>query len=170
MPGANGELERGKRRLNWVWYVNKTEAELQEILRDKGGKQRRWAVPLGFLSDKNVISLGEWAVAELPEVSAQMVLKTHTPFVQVIVDLTVPTMVFGRACIIGDAAFVVRPHTASGTSKAYNDTISLATSLSYHTDTIEAALEHWQYEQIRYARQIVNYGKMLALRSGLGRR
>jgi 2-polyprenyl-6-methoxyphenol hydroxylase-like FAD-dependent oxidoreductase len=169
VPGANGELERGKRRLNWVWYVNKTEAELQEILRDKDGKQRRWAVPLGFLSDKNVASLGEWAVAELPEVSAQMVLKTHTPFVQVIVDLTVPKMVFGRACIIGDAAFVVRPHTASGTSKAYNDAISLATSLSYHTDTIEAALEHWQYEQIRYARHIVNYGKMLALRSGLGR-
>src|SRR6266850_21120 len=131
VPGANGELDAGKRRLN--------------LLREK-------------------------AMAGLPEISAQMVMKTRMPFVQVIVDLTVPKMVFGRACIIGDAAFVVRPHTASGTSKAYNDAISLATSLSYHGDRIETALEHWQYEQIRYARQIVNYGKMLALRSGLGRR
>ena len=168
VPGANGELERGKRRLNWVWYLNKTETELREILRDKDGKPRRWAVPTGFLSNENIASLREKATTELPEVSAQMVLKTETPFVQVIVDLAVPQMVFGRACIIGDAAFVVRPHTASGTSKAYNDAISLATSLSYHTDTTEAALEHWQYEQIRYARQIVAYGKMLALRSGLG--
>ena len=170
VPGANGELDAGKRRLNWVWYVNKSEPELQKILLDKNREQRRFAIPLGFLSDENVNLLREKAMAGLPEISAQMVMKTRMPFVQVIVDLTVPKMVFGRACIIGDAAFVVRPHTASGTSKAYNDAISLATSLSYHGDRIETALEHWQYEQIRYARQIVNYGKMLALRSGLGRR
>jgi len=170
VPGANGELEVGKRRLNWVWYVNTTEAELQEILLDKDGRQRRWAVPLGFLSDKTVAALRERAVAELPEISAQMVLKTRAPFVQVIFDLVVPEMVFGRACIIGDAAFVVRPHTASGTSKAYNDAISLATSLSYHRASIETALQHWQYEQIRYTSRIVTYGKMLALRSGLGNR
>jgi 2-polyprenyl-6-methoxyphenol hydroxylase-like FAD-dependent oxidoreductase len=170
VPGANGELEAGKRRLNWVWYVNKTEAELSKVLLDKDDGQRRWAVPQGFLSDQNATDLRERAVAELPEICARMVLKTREPFVQVIVDLTVPQMVFGRACILGDAAFVVRPHTASGTSKAYNDAISLATSLSYHADGIEAALEHWQYEQIRYARQIVAYGKMLALRSGLGGR
>jgi 2-polyprenyl-6-methoxyphenol hydroxylase-like FAD-dependent oxidoreductase len=168
VPGADGELKKGKRRLNWVWYVNKSETELKEVLRDKDGKARRWAVPSGYLSDTNVEHLRERAVAELPEISAQMVLKTHQPFVQVIVDLAVPQMVCGRVCILGDAAFVVRPHTASGTSKAYNDAISLATSLSYHADSIEAALEHWQYEQIRYARQIVAYGKMLALRSGLG--
>lgn len=168
VPGANGELEPGKRRLNWVWYVNKTEAELQKVLLDKDEQTRRWAVPTGFLSGENVALLRKKAVAELPEISARMILKTEMPFVQVVVDLTVPQMVFGRACMIGDAAFVVRPHTASGTSKAYNDAISLATSLSYHTDTIESALQHWQYEQIRYARQIVAYGKMLALRSGLG--
>lgn len=168
VPGANGELDPGKRRLNWVWYVNKSETELREILRDKEGNARRWAVPAGFLGDENISSLREKAVTELPEISAQMILKSEKPFVQVVVDLAVPQMAFGRACVIGDAAFVVRPHTASGTSKAYNDAISLATSLSYHTDTIEAALQHWQYEQIRYARQIVAYGKMLALRSGLG--
>lgn len=168
VPGANGELEPGKRRLNWVWYVNKTETELRKVLLDKNGQPRRWAIPAGFLSDENVSSLREKAVAELPEISARMVLKTVTPFVQVVVDLAVPQMVFGRACIIGDAAFVVRPHTASGTSKAYNDAISLATSLSYHTDAIESAVQHWQYEQIRSARQIVAYGKMLAMRSGLG--
>lgn len=168
VPGANGELEPGKRRLNWVWYVNKTETELREILLDKNGQARRWATPMGFLSSDNIAALRENAVARLPEISARMVLKTEQPFVQVIVDLAVPQMVFGRTCVIGDAAFVVRPHTASGTSKAYNDAISLATSLSYHDDSVEAVLDHWQYEQIRYARQIVAYGKTLALRSGLG--
>jgi 2-polyprenyl-6-methoxyphenol hydroxylase-like FAD-dependent oxidoreductase len=170
VPGANGELEAGKRRLNWVWYVNKNEAELADVLLDKDGKQRRWAVPSGFLRDEHVRLLYEQALAELPDISARMVVQTRTPFAQVIVDLAVPTMVFGRVCIIGDAAFVVRPHTASGTSKAHNDATTLATRLRDHGDDIVGALEHWQDQQMRYARQLAAYGRMLAASSGLGKR
>jgi hypothetical protein len=32
IPGAEGETERGKRRINWVWYWNVPEAELPELI------------------------------------------------------------------------------------------------------------------------------------------
>ena len=40
---------------------------------------------------------------------------------QVIFDIEVPRMAFGRVCLIGDAAFAVRPHIAAGTAKAASD-------------------------------------------------
>ena len=38
-----------------------------------------------------------------------------------IVDLEVPRMAFGRSCLIGDAAFALRPHIGVGTAKAADD-------------------------------------------------
>jgi 2-polyprenyl-6-methoxyphenol hydroxylase-like FAD-dependent oxidoreductase len=76
--------------------------------------------------------------------------QTANPFVQVILDLAVPKMYFSRVAILGDAAFLVRPHTASGTAKAYRDAIALASSLVGNSD-LEIALQHWNDHQIRHA-------------------
>ena len=40
------------------------------------------------------------------------------PVLQPIYDLETPRMAFGRVAIIGDAAFVARPHVGAGVSKA----------------------------------------------------
>jgi hypothetical protein len=47
---------------------------------------------------------------------AALVAATPDPFLQTIVDVVVPRTVFGRICLLGDAAFVVRPHTAGASS------------------------------------------------------
>ena len=39
-------------------------------------------------------------------------------------------MAFGRVCLIGDAAFAVRPHAAAGTAKAADDGWALAEELT----------------------------------------
>ena len=39
-------------------------------------------------------------------------------------------MAFGRVCLIGDAAFAVRPHAAAGTAKAAADGWALADALT----------------------------------------
>jgi len=41
---------------------------------------------------------------------AELIEATPDPFIQKIVDVVVPRTVFGRTCLLGDAAFVVRPH------------------------------------------------------------
>ena len=48
------------------------------------------------------------------------------PILQPIYDLETPRMAFGRVAIIGDAAFVARPHVAAGVSKAADDAAALA--------------------------------------------
>ena len=58
-----------------------------------------------------------------------LVEATHEPFVQAILDLQVKQMVYGRAILLGDAAFVPRPHTAGSTAKAAANALTLATAL-----------------------------------------
>ena len=76
----------------------------------------------------------------LPTVFWQLVGQTNEPFIQTIYDLSVPRMAFGRICILGDAAFVPRPHTAAGVSKAATNAVALANCIanSSKVDVVEA--------------------------------
>ncbi len=168
VPGTHGELSKGQRLYNWVWYQNKSDQQLSEILTDKDGKKRNYAVPPAFLSNNTIRDLNLLADQELPQILRDRVHQTENPFVQVIVDLAVPKMYSGRVALLGDAASVVRPHTASGTAKAYRDAIALANCLYYHKNDIDQALPHWNDQQMRAASQIIQYGKQLAYQSGLG--
>jgi 2-polyprenyl-6-methoxyphenol hydroxylase-like FAD-dependent oxidoreductase len=167
VPGTNGELHAGHRLYNWVWYLNKTTGALNDLLVDKNGQKREYSIPAGLLSKESIADLRQLADEQLPDILKGRVLQTEHPFVQVITDLAVPTMYDGRVVILGDAAFVVRPHTASGTAKAYRDAIALANSLADH-DNVEAALSYWNGQQTQYAAALVHHGKQLAARSDLG--
>jgi 2-polyprenyl-6-methoxyphenol hydroxylase-like FAD-dependent oxidoreductase len=57
------------------------------------------------------------------------VTATSEPFVQAVFDIEVPRMAFGRVCLLGDAAFALRPHIAAGTAKAAADGWALAQAL-----------------------------------------
>jgi 2-polyprenyl-6-methoxyphenol hydroxylase-like FAD-dependent oxidoreductase len=167
VPGANGELNAGHRRYNWVWYVNMDAAELEATLTDRNGRSRDFAVPAGHFSLESIASLHSRAAADLPPALAAAVTKTPVPFVQAITDMVVPRMHSGRLAIIGDAAFIVRPHTAAGTAKAFRDAFSLAHYLR-EAPSIENGLELWEQRQIGQARRLVSYGSSIALDSGLG--
>jgi 2-polyprenyl-6-methoxyphenol hydroxylase-like FAD-dependent oxidoreductase len=77
-------------------------------------------------------------------------------------------MVFGRVCLIGDAAFVVRPHTAAGTSKAAINAIELAQELQESGGDVVAALEKWEPIQLAMGNYLKVLGVTLGNRSGLG--
>ena len=168
VPGINGELQKGRRLFNWVWYVNKSKEQLDKVLTDKNNLKRKYAVPPTFLSDDSLKDLHELANRELPKILKDRVLQTENPFVQVIVDLLTPKMYQGRVAVLGDAASVVRPHTASGTAKAYREAIALANSLFFYKEDIDKALNHWNAQQVKKANDLAAYGKRLALKSGLG--
>ena len=59
-----------------------------------------------------------------------MVALCEQPFLQPIYDLEVPRMAFGRVAILGDAAFVARPHVGAGVAKAAEDALALADALA----------------------------------------
>ena len=170
IPGPSGGLGRGERLLNWVWYWNVPEGdELREVLADEDGKTHDYSVPQGRVR-KDLVG-HQKAIAEevLPDAFGRLVAQTDEPFVQVIHDLSVPHMAFGRACLAGDAAFIPRPHTAASTAKAVANATALAESLSLHGDDVPAALEAWEPAQIRLGRRLEEHGRALGDGSQFGR-
>ena len=131
IPGPGGALTVGDRLVNFVWYVNVAEgAELKELMTGRDGIRRAVSLPPGAATDQAVTAMREAAVAELARPITEVVTGVAEPFVQVVYDIAVPRMVFGRVCLIGDAAFAVRPHAAAGTAKAAADGWALATELA----------------------------------------
>src|SRR6185436_15513098 len=62
------------------------------------------------------------------------------PIFQPIHDFASPQLVFGRIVLLGDAAFVARPHVGAGVTKAGLDAECLADALTDNS-SIEAALK-----------------------------
>jgi 2-polyprenyl-6-methoxyphenol hydroxylase-like FAD-dependent oxidoreductase len=166
IPGEGESLEPGKRRFNWVWYVNYDEAtELPHILTDKNGRQRDYSIPPGLLAPTVEQEMRSYADTVLAPPFQKLVRATPEPFVQAILDLGVPQMTFGRVALIGDAAFIPRPHTAASTAKAAANAISLAEALVNHDQNVLAALTSWEPLQLAYGRQLIASGQQLGNRS-----
>jgi hypothetical protein len=59
-----------------------------------------------------------------------------------------------------DAAFVARPHTAMGVSKAAGDVMALSNCLSREGD-LSTALQRYEADRIVAGREVVAYGRQL---------
>ena len=164
IPGSKGELSEGKRRLNWVWYVNVPSGDdLQLLLTDKHGIQRDFSVPQGAVKEEHIEKQKDVAQRILPSVFRELVIATNEPFMQTIFDLSVLKMAFGRVCILGDAAFVARPHTAASTSKAATNAMALANSITISSNVnVVEALKRWEPSQL----ELGNYLKYLGVSLG----
>ena len=90
-----------------------------------------------------------------------LVQKTKEPFVQAILDLAVPRMVFGHVLLLGDAAFVPRPHTAGGAAKAAANALALAQALQRSDRPIDTRLKEWEVLQLRAGRNLVDWGRRM---------
>jgi 2-polyprenyl-6-methoxyphenol hydroxylase-like FAD-dependent oxidoreductase len=169
IPGQDGSVTPGERRLNWVWYINLSDGkELEKLLLDNRGHMHKFSIPQGFLRENFVQWIHERAKELLPTVLREEVLATRQPFIQPIYDVAVPRMVFGRICLLGDAAFVVRPHTAAGAYKASIAAINLAESLYEFRADVTSALTAWEPEQMRLGYALERQGKALGERSQFG--
>lgn len=156
IPNVDGSVTPGRRLVNWVWYRNVTEGcELEDLMTDRNGVRQAVSLPPGSVQDRHVLELRRAAATVLPPALADMVLKTVQPFIQVIQDVEVPRMAFGRVCLIGDAAFALRPHAAAGTAKAAEDAWQLAEAVKASGGDILAALKRWEPGQVALGRQIL---------------
>lgn len=158
IPGDDLSTEPGQRRLNWVWYVGASPAERDALLITRDGHQRHASLRRGMARDDIVAALPARAFDELHPMFARLIAATPDPFLQTIIDLGVPKTVFDRTLLIGDAAFVVRPHTAGGAVKAARDAQGIADMLSAVRSNIDAGLHEFERQQIRYGRDLLAYG------------
>ncbi|HEY9609242.1 hypothetical protein, partial [Allocoleopsis sp.] len=166
IPGENESLLPGERRFNWVWYVNYDEVtELPRVLTDKNDRQRDYSIPPGLLAPAIEQEMRTYADTVLTPPFQKLVAATIEPFVQAILDLAVPQMMFGRVALVGDAAFIPRPHTAASTSKAAANAIALADALVAHHHNVPQALDAWEPEQLAYGLELMKHGQSLGDRS-----
>ena len=166
IPGKSGELSEGKRRLNWVWYWNVPDGEqLRQVLTDRTGLCRDYSVPQGKIRQDLVEHQRAIAQKILPDVFLHLFEQTLDPFIQPIYDLSVPQMAFGRVCLIGDAAFVPRPHTGASTSKAATNAIELAKEVQLYKGDVVSALKKWEIPQLELGNYLKGVGISLGNRS-----
>jgi 2-polyprenyl-6-methoxyphenol hydroxylase-like FAD-dependent oxidoreductase len=145
--GADNAVRSGRRRYNFVWYRPADEQdELPGLLTDASGFTHGGSIPPPLIRADVIAQMREAAMTRLAAPFREVVrLATH-PFIQPIYDLESPRMAFGRVAIVGDAAFVARPHVAAGVVKAAEDALCLAEALEQIGD-VEQALR--QFEQTR---------------------
>ncbi|WP_284895268.1 FAD binding domain-containing protein [Burkholderia sp. lyk4-R2A-23] len=149
VPGRDGTVEPGKRRVNWVWYRRLSYDKLPELFLSRDGTQRDGSLPPGAMRDDNRSELVDAGRNLLAPTLAALVNATHAPFAQAIQDLVVERMVFGRAVLLGDAACLVRPHTAAGVAKAADNAVGLAEAMQAFArgTAFDAALSRWERDQ-----------------------
>jgi 2,6-dihydroxypyridine 3-monooxygenase len=156
IPGADGSIEAGRRLVNLVWYRNVPEEELPEFLTDRDGMRREVSLPPGLVRDEQVDGLRRFATEHLAPPIAEVVCSAAEPFVQAVFDIEVPRMVSGRACLVGDAAFAVRPHAAAGTAKAAEDGWVLAEELTRADGDVDVALSRWEERQLELGASLLD--------------
>ena len=165
IPGRDGSVSPGERLLNLVWYRNYLAGDdLDDLLVDAEGCRRDVSVPPGMVRPEHCAEARATAAARLPAPIAAVVAAVEHLFVQVVLDLEVPSMAFGRACLLGDAAFVVRPHAAAGTAKAADDAWCLADAMAAHDD-VAVALAAWEPRQLALGRNLLARTRSIGRRS-----
>jgi 2-polyprenyl-6-methoxyphenol hydroxylase-like FAD-dependent oxidoreductase len=166
IPGENESLVPGERRFNWIWYVNYDQkTELPDILTDKNSQRREYSIAPGMISPTVEQAMRSYADRVLAPPFQKLVAATQEPFVQAILDLGVPQMAFERIALIGDAAFVPRPHTAASTAKAAANAIALIEALVASNHDVPKALKVWEGDQLALGMRLWKSGQDLGERS-----
>ncbi len=155
IPGPAGEVEPGRRLMNLVWYRNVPGDRLAEFLTDRSGRRHEVSLPPGLARPELVDELRATAREQLAPALAELVTSAPEPFVQAVFDLDVPRMADGPVCLLGDAAFAVRPHAAAGTAKAAQDGWVLARELETADGDLALALPRWQARQLALGRSLL---------------
>lgn len=162
VAGANESTEAGERRFNFVWYrPAASDGALQSILTDIEGTTHALSIPPNKIRPAVIAEMREAARQTLSPQFAEVVEKTQQPFIQAIQDLETPRMMIGNnIALIGDAAFVARPHVGMGVTKAAVDAFVLAEELA-GAGTIADALSRFEASRHAYGSAVIRRARHL---------
>ena len=129
VPARDGDLRPGKRDYNIVWYRPTDAAALADLNTDASGR-RHEQIPPPLIRPDVIAAVKADARALLAPSIADIFVRAEQPIFQPIHDFASPQLVFGRIALLGDAAFVARPHVGAGVTKAALDAMCLADALA----------------------------------------
>ena len=161
VAGPDNDLRPGRRRCNFVWYRPVDEhGPLRAMLTDAGGRTHVLGIPPPLVREEIIAAMRAAAPALLAPPLAELVRLSPLPFLQPIYDVESGRMVAGRVAILGDAAFLARPHVGAGVTKAAEDAMALAAALRENED-IAAAISQFERRRLWPNQRITARGRDL---------
>lgn len=162
VAGFTRSTRPGERCYNFVWYRPADEAQgYPELCTDIHGDRHQMSVPPPLVRPDVVTGVRHAAEDHLSPQFAEVVRKTPQPFFQAIFDLETSKMVLGRVCLIGDAAFVARPHCGMGVTKAAGDAMALVDASADVNDDVPQALRLFEARRLHFGAAVVEHGRKL---------
>lgn len=161
VAGPDNDLRHGHRRYNVVWYRPADETtKLQWLLTDERGITHAISIPPPLIRREAIAEMRADAERLVAPQFRQIVRLIEEPILQPIYDLESPSMAAGRVAIVGDAAFVARPHVAAGVSKAADDAAALAEAL-LGEQRVETAIKRFEATRLPQNRRIIERARHL---------
>jgi 2-polyprenyl-6-methoxyphenol hydroxylase-like FAD-dependent oxidoreductase len=161
VAGPEDSVHAGARRWNFVWYRPAAAgAALDALMTDADGVHHLDGIPPHQVSWRQVAAVRAVARSTLAPQFAEIVEKCAMPFLQPIFDLVSPQLAHGRVALLGDAAFVARPHVGMGVMKAVDDAVALADAVARHGAT-PAALRAYAAQRRPEALAVVQRARAL---------
>ncbi len=149
------------RAYNFVWYRPADEATLRAMLTDANGQVHAEGIAPPLIRSELIVAMRDAAQRLLSPAFAEVVARTQQPFFQPISDLISGRLVFGRTVLLGDAAFVARPHVGMGVTKAASDAMALVNALRGTPESVAAALATYERVRVEAGRAVVERGRQL---------
>ncbi len=161
VAGPDNDLRPGHRRFNVIWYRPADEkTKLKWLLTDESGTTHAISIPPPLIRREAIAEIRDAAERLLAPQLRAIVRVMPEPILQPIYDLESPQMAFGRIAIVGDAAFVARPHVGAGVSKAADDGAALVKALGEEPD-VESALKRFEAARLPENYRIIQQARHL---------
>jgi 2-polyprenyl-6-methoxyphenol hydroxylase-like FAD-dependent oxidoreductase len=161
VAGPGNQTEVGARAYNFVWYRPASlEHQLIDFLTDGDGVFHANGIAPHKVASRHIDAMRADATRLLAKPFAEIITKTDQPFLQPIFDLYSSNIVNGRVALIGDAAFVARPHVGMGVTKAMQDAVALAAAIDQHGAT-PLALQNYHAARLEAGQKVVARGRQL---------
>ncbi len=158
VAGPDDALDEGNRWYNWGWYRTADEDSLKNHLTDSKGDLHHAGIPAHLIRKDIIADMRKEADDFLAPQIKKIIAATKAPFLQPMYDFSSKQLIFGRAILIGDAAFTARPHVGMGVSKAAFDASSLASALAQKEIT---TLKDWENNRLAFGNAVVEWGRDL---------
>jgi 2-polyprenyl-6-methoxyphenol hydroxylase-like FAD-dependent oxidoreductase len=158
VPGRDNDTAVGRRAYNIVWYRPVDRDTLADMCTDADSRHHANGIPPPLIRRDVIERIKADARATIAPQVAEIFARTK-PFFQPIYDLVSPRLVFGRAVLAGDAAFVARPHAGAGTTKAALDAACLADSIRAAGNDLDAGLKRYECMQQPFGRAVVELNR-----------
>lgn len=159
VPAKDPARAAGARDWNVVWYRPLTAERLADFCTDAAGRCHGTGIAPPLIRGEVVAQLKADARALLAPPLAELVEHSQ-PFFQAIFDLESPRLAAGRTLLLGDAAFVARPHVGMGVTKAALDALCLSRSIEI-SDSLPAALERYDTLRGEFGRRCIARARRL---------